>query len=331
MILEFEGENAWSNLRMFNCSWLSSHSDQHEILFIGGDKPLRLQNIRCITNNIDYHKFLQTLSLLNNIIDGKEMNEDDAENITQLDYDIIIGLMRNKDPTDTSFKNSFPEYINNYFKYFCDSKKQIHVRLDNLTQDYNVLGVYLICEYVNNLLDFDYLSILFPNVERIIVWGTGNISSHCKGGSHGVYECKFVTYLLDQLEALNRYQMADTIDSKLKMIKLYNVTYNHRLLDDGFLSEFTTKFNMVASCDIEVEIMRDWQDNPENSNLIINRKYDKEKMKMKMKLKDKKRNGNVDNVYGQNEVEVDWGSFRIESQLQFERSGGQERERTFTL
>ena len=33
--------------------------------------------------------------------------------------------------------------------------------------------------------------------------------------------------------------------SKLKVIKLYNVTYNGRLLI-SFLSEFTTKFKMVA-------------------------------------------------------------------------------------
>ena len=54
-------------------------------------------------------------------------------------------------------------------------------------------------QYCNNLVEIDYLSILFPNCEKIIIWGTGNILSHCKEENKvcGVYECKFIIYWIN--------------------------------------------------------------------------------------------------------------------------------------
>ena len=49
---------------------------------------------------------------------GKQAKDMNKENLSNIDYDIFSALMREKDPTDTSFINQFPEYINNYFKCF---------------------------------------------------------------------------------------------------------------------------------------------------------------------------------------------------------------------
>jgi len=202
------------------------------------------------------------------------------------DYKIIKCLMRHY-MTTVQYKNQSPNYINNLFKSFCDSKKYVHININWMNCQYPGFKKYLMCsvEHGNhqknnknydNMLSLEIIAALFPYCEEIIVWETGKISRN------------YVSKLVEQLNILNVQQR-----SILRTIKLCNVRYNEKLLNTEFEKEYAMKFDHDAFCrihvDIKVRLQHENQHNnlfkeiPEYSHLIITRQYKKYKASLKRK------------------------------------------------
>lgn len=144
IILELIAENEYSNLKCFNCSCISAYGHENEMLFFGGYRPLKFKSIRLMEPSQNYQLFIKALSLFNHVVKAKKLPFEIRDSITKIDYKIIKSLMRHY-MTNVEYKNRSPNYINNLFKSFCDSKKNIYINIAWMNKQYPGFKKYLMC------------------------------------------------------------------------------------------------------------------------------------------------------------------------------------------
>lgn len=157
--------------KYFDTSLISSYGYEHELLFAPCDKSMDIQSIRIMKENEDHKLFIKAMRLFCKITNATILSVMERNHRTESDFIIIQKLISNH--------NNFPSYMNESFREFCASKKRIRFDVYCLTDPryYNKFEPLFIHSRYKNLLRFDYITKLFPNVEQIESWDTDKIDS----------------------------------------------------------------------------------------------------------------------------------------------------------
>eukprot|EP01083_Nonionella_stella_P033917 92797_1 len=159
--------------KYFDCSLVSSHGIEHELLFIGGDKSMDITSIRVIKSNEDHQAFIKAMRLFNKVMRATILSKLERCGIIQSDYIIIERLIQLQ-------KNHFPKYMNESFRRCCADKRRIRMDCFCLRdgRHYRPYGSWFMHPYhAINLVKFEFICRLFPNVLCIESWDTGPIKS----------------------------------------------------------------------------------------------------------------------------------------------------------
>jgi len=214
--------------KYFDTSLVSSYGYEHELLFVASDKSMDIQSIRIIQENEDHKLFIKAMRLFNKVTNATILSVMERCERTESDFIIIHRLINNY--------NNFPSYMNESFREFCASKRRIRMDTYCLKDNryYNKYEPLFIHKYHKNLLKFDYITKLFPNVETIESWDTGNITS------------LYLTALKNMLIIINKSNK----DNKLKKIIIHCDPMDEKLLNiNMFKQQFKSQNWIIKKSD----------------------------------------------------------------------------------
>eukprot|EP01084_Bolivina_argentea_P074883 135820_1 len=86
-------EYSSNNLRLFNCSWISSFKEEDEQLFIGGFRRIRVESVMMVKGWNNYNKLLRVLFYFDAMINGVELEYGNEYNPKPNDISIILSLI----------------------------------------------------------------------------------------------------------------------------------------------------------------------------------------------------------------------------------------------
>jgi len=203
--------------KYFDCSIISKYGYEHEMLFIASDKSMDIESIRVLKSNEDHKSFVKAMRLFNKVTNATILSKLERCEITESDYVIVERLINNK--------HSFPPYINESFRQFCAEKKRIRMDCYCLTDSrfYHKFKTLFLHKYHRNLLKFDKICKLFPNITHIESWDTGELTP------------LYLTALKNMLIAINRMQAT----CRLRKITIHCDHIEHEKVN---LSLFTRMF-----------------------------------------------------------------------------------------
>eukprot|EP01084_Bolivina_argentea_P020546 38200_1 len=191
LVLELD---AHPNLKYFSCPWLSAHTYEFELLFIGGFRSFIFVNITNAQLGYEYKKYIKVISIIDRMMTGNFFNDDKtiyeklkkmksmspvkvgAKKLDQRFKSVVIKLINNELDIE-KFKN-LNDYIDNLFHYVCENKKKIiidwktmNIEISNEYQFGGYIGYLFLkqmfcsnnCESVN----FHFINKLYPNLLRI--------------------------------------------------------------------------------------------------------------------------------------------------------------------
>eukprot|EP01084_Bolivina_argentea_P281198 481082_1 len=178
IILQFNnnGDHMSKKLMAFDCSWLSTYHEEHEMLFIGGYTRMKLESIITLhpDNPQNFQSLTEALFYFDCMLNGTWMDEYfDPTSISNLHHTVLNEMIKKK--LDDKYENKLPEYMNNVFWIFCYKKTQIVFNLDQIDRKLNAL-MDLIIEKIdaNNFIPKKRLYNLFRNVNSFVLYTTNN-------------------------------------------------------------------------------------------------------------------------------------------------------------
>eukprot|EP01084_Bolivina_argentea_P093077 167418_1 len=226
-------------LRGWNCTWLSIHPGEDEILWMGGRYPIKLETIKIKTTEQleNYSEYFKTLFYFECMILGVNMKKEDNEDsqLTKKDYKLLSNLINQNLGTNN---NNYPNYINNTFEAFVYNKKQIVINLLYVELYFGAIKdllFYPISKYIRNEktgknsmtnLFKPILFKLFSNVESIIM----NTTSWNFDGRQCEYALDIASLLLLMKNAQNN------ITITLRAMHRYKVKtnkYNRMVMNES--------------------------------------------------------------------------------------------------
>eukprot|EP01084_Bolivina_argentea_P194237 333236_1 len=195
IILELQQAKYGWDLKHFNCSFISCFGNEDERLFINPPRYQRLQivSIRNMSTDENYKEFIKAFNVFNSMVElglwmpGVSPTTDIINNL------ISYAITRNK--------HNYPNYILKCFNNWCNTKTYIEIDFDTITN----LGInLLVCDdQVKNLVNFNHINIIFPNMNEIKCENVSNVDS------------SFLQLLLANIQQIKK--------SKLTRIELYKV------------------------------------------------------------------------------------------------------------
>eukprot|EP01084_Bolivina_argentea_P218959 371456_1 len=170
--LNNNGDYYATDLRSFNCSWVSNYAGEDEQLFIGGDRRIKIESIINIVTKENFENFFQALFYFHCMINGSRM-EDHEPKITNADYTMLNYLIQCMLGTHDSTKQ-YPQYIIDTFTAFTNYTKQIVVNLYQINKYFNELKSLIIYDDQSQRRNMfkEILFQLFKNVNHIIIYST---------------------------------------------------------------------------------------------------------------------------------------------------------------
>ena len=70
IIVEFT--NRFKELHGFQCSWISTFSEESEVLFMGGAKQIRIVGVTVMETKKNYQVYFRALGIFNDMINGRK-------------------------------------------------------------------------------------------------------------------------------------------------------------------------------------------------------------------------------------------------------------------
>ena len=110
--------------KMFDCSWISCHSDENERLFIGyaGMAELRIESITIIENNKKYNEYIHALFIWDMMLSGVDMRKIRKGDIAKTDAYILNKLIDHKFGAGSKKNSVHIEYILDCFDLWLHKK-----------------------------------------------------------------------------------------------------------------------------------------------------------------------------------------------------------------
>ena len=204
--------------RYFDCDWISDYGSESELLFIGGQFPLRIHNI--IQNKLheNYYDYVSAITIIQLMIsnqvcfEGLHINENIQTAIQKL-VEFRLNYVENhqgKSPKLTkhaktnSNTNTFnindsnnhsvskiPEYVGKLFNKFCmnwTNNIKINMKYMNSSSNYQKIRSLFISDTNNGIIFINKLCILFPFVKRIKLKDNKNYLPFTKNTLTSIYK-----------------------------------------------------------------------------------------------------------------------------------------------
>eukprot|EP01084_Bolivina_argentea_P215175 365292_1 len=212
MILEM---NCHPKTRYFDCWWLSKYSNEQEMLFICFQFQIFVVNIFNTSNYEDYKLYINAIRLIESVVGGDSFDEDENVLHNMIKKNKQVGKLPSVDPTDYGGKkitkftkllaiklikhelsrydsekykryNAINPYIEELLHNICIKKEfafinwklmncELHHYIDHGYQGYLFLKL-LLCEQNCEMIKFDIVTDLYPNIESVWVDELSGIS-----------------------------------------------------------------------------------------------------------------------------------------------------------
>merc|ERR1712228_824126 len=169
VVLELIGSSN-SNLRYFNCSFLSDFPNEHEYLICGGLGCQTIANVYDFCAAQNYFYYIKGIEMLMNTMQNKKIQNYDDESIQKIAVALNalmqkrIAIVRGdkvKDEDDEKEEND-DAYSHNMFAAMCESLQFAQINMAELLS--SRLMKSALCNNQWNSIVFDVLSLLFPNI-----------------------------------------------------------------------------------------------------------------------------------------------------------------------
>eukprot|EP01084_Bolivina_argentea_P166037 288358_1 len=164
-ILELKHGRGYA-MKYFSCGWLSSYSNEDELLFISpqhSSHQLRFHSIRSVENEQNYEYYIHALTILNYVIKGNKHLKD-TDKITKFDKSIIKRFLSDND----NKKQKFPQYIKNVFKVFTRNTDIIVIKITYVNQYYKSL-IPILFDGDSMVADFYNICNTFRNCKKVTI------------------------------------------------------------------------------------------------------------------------------------------------------------------
>ena len=157
------------------------------------------------------------MSLLDKIINAQGLTDGEKERISATDSKIIDALIKHQIGEK---ENEFPEYINKYFKSWVEHQNIIKFNINLMSTFYplfidlfmdNKYSEYFLYESDNNLLDFNYISMIFCECEEIQCFKTDPVKNVFTGQGF-----MWLDSLINILQKINENKK-----TKLKRLRIF--------------------------------------------------------------------------------------------------------------
>eukprot|EP01084_Bolivina_argentea_P077406 140399_1 len=144
-------------LQYLNVSWISHFAEEAERLFMGGERPIRVQSVRIIETHHNYHNFFQVLFLFDAMLSGYEVGEKCKAKDSKNNLDMMLKLVSFGNEIESSKQIKYDTYIYDTFDLFCIQKATITINMHYLHIYFPKLSKLIFKKKVskkrNNLVD----------------------------------------------------------------------------------------------------------------------------------------------------------------------------------
>ena len=180
VILEFENDTDDAMLQnFFDCSWISNYSEESERLWIAGSWPLRIVSIVIVRTAKDYRNMLRALFLFDAMISGVVLLKDFQMKPEAADCELLQKLIESELSGGNGAVTEFDEYLKKEWNIFLQSKTEIVLKWQNISEDFDVLSKLVVFGLVKykkdeapkgnvNVLKSQWISI-FPVVHTVTI------------------------------------------------------------------------------------------------------------------------------------------------------------------
>ena len=129
IIIQMDNNGYWLSMRIrcFDCCWLSNYSEEDEYLFMGGDRRIKVENIRDIKTTQNFGFFIKPMFFLDCMVNGTDMDSSNRPKISERDKKILENLIAWK--LRKIDKIEYPQYIIDSFIAFCNHKQRLMINL----------------------------------------------------------------------------------------------------------------------------------------------------------------------------------------------------------
>ena len=169
-------------LRSWNCCWLSNYNGEDERLWCGGDLQIKVESIKVLSTNENFHKYFKPLFYFDCMCSGNQMKDNMIGDITDEHYLVLSNLIKDR-LTINNFVSKYHKYIKNTFHAFTANKQQIVISPDDINRYFPKLKdliMHKISGYSSNEanpssttnLFKSVIFKLFPNIERVVINST---------------------------------------------------------------------------------------------------------------------------------------------------------------
>ena len=183
--LQNNGNINSDRVRGFDCSWISNYTEEDEVLWAGGQYPLRVHSVRNISVDImeNYRPFCTALWCFDCMLQGTVVDLKVVK-MKEKHYKIMENLINGN-------KNEYPQYIIDTFNAMIDQTQQIVINLDLIYEKFGKLKDLVFNKDCVEIVDHIYLAKgnmkvpsqslfkaglfdLYKNVEEILIYSTSN-------------------------------------------------------------------------------------------------------------------------------------------------------------
>eukprot|EP01084_Bolivina_argentea_P118385 210067_1 len=168
--------NQQSNLKYFNCSFLSDFPNEHEYIICGGLGTAKITNIYDLCLSQNYIYYIKAIEILFNIMNNQKPNDDKYDNNTMqkigkcLNSLMQIRYKINKDKNvnvNDIINNEENTYIHNMFNQICNNIDYAQINLNYVLLSPLMKAVLL--NNRNNSIRFDVLTSIFTNIQKYYI------------------------------------------------------------------------------------------------------------------------------------------------------------------
>eukprot|EP01084_Bolivina_argentea_P169070 293111_1 len=164
-----------TQLRGFNCSWVSNYTGEAEYLFVGGFETMRINTIKNLITAENFKVFIKPLYIFDAMINGIIVTN------TEINQKRICSILENlikHSLQNNNFRNEYPRYINFTFEKLVNSKTTLIFNYHNIKQFQNLQQILFEGFSMerpkfqqSNLFNKTVFE-LFKNVRQIIIYSS---------------------------------------------------------------------------------------------------------------------------------------------------------------
>eukprot|EP01084_Bolivina_argentea_P239627 402717_1 len=129
--LNNNGSEISGDLRGFTCRWISTYAGEDEVLFVGGEYQIKIENISIMKTQETFSEFFEIFYCFDCMVSGTIVGPYYVRNIKKNYYKVLNKLIKGK-ISPVSEKTDYHEYITKTFEAYTNHKTEIILNLHEI-------------------------------------------------------------------------------------------------------------------------------------------------------------------------------------------------------